>query len=273
MGDKNKQNLAIFITSFDGYSDLWEPFFTIFNYFWKDCPYKKYLTSNFKKYDAKDVNMLPVGQEVNWKRRMIDSLNMIEEEYVFIFLEDYFLGKSVNTRDIQEILNCMKKEGILMYRLAHHPKPRKISRMADNKTPIYKDQRYGVNFQCAIWNRKHLLEIINNLENSSCWDFEYYFLDIANRSEHIVFPHYYVDNRDLLKIQNGVLKGKWIPKTIRYYKKYNIEIDTQNRRMLSMLEMMKQSLYSFGSSIIPRRYNVLVKSALKKLGFKFLSEI
>lgn len=270
---ENKNDLAIFITSFDGYSDLWNPFFEIFNYYWGDCKYNMYLSSNYKNYSYRNLKVLSIGQEISWKDRMLKSLEKINEEYVLIFLEDYFLGNVVKNKDIEEIMDFIKKNNVLMYRIAHYPKPKKNKGIVGNAIPIFKDQRYGVNFQCAIWNKKHLYKIIESLENSSCWDFEYYFLKIASKSTHELYKYYFVDKRNLFNIKNGVLKGKWIPSTVKYYRKKGVDFKLSQREFLSKAEVLKMKTYGIGRKVVPKEANYIFKKILRKIGFKFLSDI
>ena len=93
--DKNR--LAIYVSSFDGCCDLWNTFFSIFNRYWGDCCFPVYLINNELKYEREGVHLINTGPEVNWFDRTIRSLNLLEEEYVFFCLEDYFISKPVNS--------------------------------------------------------------------------------------------------------------------------------------------------------------------------------
>lgn len=269
------RKLAVFVTSFDGYSDLWDDFFRIFYNYWSDCPYNIYLSSNYKIYQNNDIITIRTGKEISWKDRMLKALNNISEEYVLVFLEDYLLGKKVHNNDIDEILKFMAKRNVNMYRIANIPKLKKnINTLANSSAiPILKDKRYSVNFQASIWNREHLIKIIKNQDGNTCWDFEYHFLKIADNANHEFYEDYFADNRDLFNIKNGVLKGKWIPSTLRYYKKKGILIDTKKRVVLSYLTYSRYCFISFFSAHIPLKVNKFIKKILINFGIKFISDI
>lgn len=276
-GDSMDNDVAILVTSFDGYSDLWNNFFKIFSIYWKDCNIKIYLSTNNLDYknDMFDVDVLKTGNETNWKERMLKILDNISERYIIIFLEDYFLGKKVNNFDIWEIIEFMKNNNILMYRLANYPKqnPKKGNVWNGKAAEIYKDKRYGVNFQCSIWNKKHLRKLIRLMNGVTCWDFEYMFLNKALNARHEIYTYYLADVRNLLNVQNGVLHGKWIPATRRFYEKEKIELDYGTRDFMNTKAVIKRNIYIVGRKIVPDSFNYKVKKILKKFGMKFQSEI
>lgn len=78
--------MAIIVSSFDGYSDLWDNFFFCLNKFWKDCPYSIYLINNFLKPKIKNVYILNTGKEIDWKNRMLKALKEVKEDYILLML-------------------------------------------------------------------------------------------------------------------------------------------------------------------------------------------
>ena len=78
-----RQNIAIVVLSFDGFKDLWQPFFDFFFDCWPDCPYEIYLLNNYKEYNDIRVNNLLVGEDISWSHSLIKGLDKIQEERVF----------------------------------------------------------------------------------------------------------------------------------------------------------------------------------------------
>ena len=78
--DTNTQDLCVYISSFDGYSDVWDTFFDIFFKYWPDCPFKIYLINNCQPYLRENCNVIHTGEEVSWFSRPITSLERIDEK-------------------------------------------------------------------------------------------------------------------------------------------------------------------------------------------------
>ena len=51
----NNSDLSIVVVSYDGYSDLWDDFFTLKNQNWANCPYPTYLEQPYGIY-AEDLS-------------------------------------------------------------------------------------------------------------------------------------------------------------------------------------------------------------------------
>ena len=118
---ETKQRLAVLISSCDGYQDVWDPFFLLMDKYWKDIPYPVYLnteTINYdKKYNNFSIQTLNLKKKrklkTSWSQRMIDVLERIEEEYIFILIEDFFLRERVQTELIEKILDKMDEDPLM----------------------------------------------------------------------------------------------------------------------------------------------------------------
>ena len=264
-----KEDMAIFVDSFDGYSDLWDTFFKIFFHYWNDCPYNVYLVNNNKDYSNKSISVINTGQEINWFHRTIMALEKIKEPYILFMLEDYFLGKSINNENVNKVLEHIKSKDIFYYQVSGRPQKEKR---------IYKiknTNRYPINLQMAIWNRKKFLEILQKMEAdgaSSPWDFERYFVrEYSNSTSEEVIKGAEYDSRDIFGYHNGVLQGKWIRSTLRYYKGQGLEIDTKQRDVLSLKKTIFIKSEVFVLQHTSRNTAERIKAVMKKFGFKFMS--
>ena len=84
---KNDFDCSIYVSSFDGYSDLWRPFFDCFFKYWEDVPFPVYLGTNSKKFDDDRVISLPAAESNNWTDRAYEHIKQIPSKYVLMFLE------------------------------------------------------------------------------------------------------------------------------------------------------------------------------------------
>lgn len=268
-------DIAIYINSFDGYSDIWPAFFMIWDNYWNDCPYNIYLSTNMKKYNYKGLTCLQVGEEINWFERTIKSLENISEEYIIFFLEDYFISKKINSDLIEEIVQHMREEDLYYYQLT---KSENMESIENNKAyiKILSDKPYPISLQLVIWKRERFIKILNDLYNKgeykSPWDFERYFYYKYKNEELRVLQGIEQDSRDIFGYKNGVLQGKWIRSTLRFYKLRGIEIDTKGREIMSIRETFFYNIKKFLSDNLNKKNKQVLKILMKKFGFKFMIE-
>lgn len=260
--------LTVLVDSFDGYSDLWEIFFDVFNKQWADCPYKTRLVSNYKKHDG--IDTISVGEEICWSDRTLKAIGEVDTEYVLLLLEDYLFGKKVQTAKIEEALAFMIKQGGKYLRLTNIPKSR--FSCGEDFFPLYADEEYGINLQAAIWRRDFLEESLKMFPGNA-WEFEIGFLKSAVSAEHEVLDKCYGMAEDPLNIHNGVLKGKWFPKEIRYFSKLGLDISWEERGKLSFFCLTRYNLSICLRNILSNKMRKRIKNVLKKLGVKFASDL
>ena len=102
---ENKKNkIAVLVISCDKYSDLWEPCTKMFNKFWPDCNYDKFLVSNFAEYNKDGFNNILIGHDKSWSHGLKIALKRLENqyEYVFTMVEDYFFIEKIDNSKIDK---------------------------------------------------------------------------------------------------------------------------------------------------------------------------
>lgn len=260
-----KKNLAIIISSYDECSDMWKNFFKIFFHYWDNCKYNIYLVNNFLQPNFQDIITINTGKEIGWRNRILTALNKIEEEYIMFFHEDYFLGKNVSNNQIEEVLNDIWKNSIKMYRLSKRPKASGKLLNKPYLSPVYENERYGISLQCAIWEKKEFINRINEIDGELPWDFERYFLSKCKNEKRKIIEGYIVDKRDILKLQHGISKGKWLNKTLKYFKKEKIEIDLCGKNKMSFKEEVTNNFKQYLTDILPSNLIIVIKKVLKKI--------
>lgn len=262
---RHKKQLAIYISSYDGCSDLWDNFFKIFDKYWKNCSYNVYLINNEINYKHNDVITVNTGPEINWFNRTIKSLEEITEEYILFFLEDYFFSKEILEDDIEEIIDFMKKNNVFYYQLSERSDINKKEKriLANSK------YNYPISLQPAIWNKNEFLKVLKEINGKSPWDFEYYYLNKYPKDYGNINGAYY-DSRDILGYKNGILRGKWFRKTLKFYHKLGIDLDIGNRDKLSVFSELKYNIACWCSNHLSNNLKEKIKKFLKKVKFDYL---
>lgn len=265
--------LAIYISTFDGYSDLWDSFFKVFDINFNDCPYPIYMSTNYKDFEYKNLTIIKTGEEISWMNRIKKSMIEVQEEYVLFMLEDYLIGKKVNIKDIENIIQFMSENNVSYYRLQDTPVSESTYKDIKYLGKIKSKQKYGINTICSIWHKDFLLDVIEGAKGvESAWDFEVYLCNRFNSSNEEYIPNCCVDRRDILGIKNGVFRGKWFRSTIIYFRKRGIVLNKANREIMSRYSQFHFDLKFFVQNHISVKQKESLKKALRFVGVKFLSD-
>lgn len=266
------QDLAIFIDSFDGNADAWPTFFKVYQKFWDDCCFPRYLVTNNLGYEAKNLTVIKTGDDKNWFVMTIKGLEQVKERYVYFVLEDQLIGQKMKNEDVEEIVEGMEKEQIYYYRMTcplNYPANQSFIRVTE-------DARYPISLQPAIWKKDTFLQFLKELYANGCkspWDFERHFIEKyknGDSTRYIEGVRY--DSRHLMRYKNILIQGKWDPRVVKFYKEKGIVIDTSNRPFMSrkavFLDGIKRNKLIRSLS---NKNQTKLKKVLKKLGIDFMT--
>lgn len=269
--DSIKGSLAIVILSFDGYKDVWPYFFSAFNKYWPDCVYPVYLVNNEADVNY-NVNVINVGKETTWCDRAKKAIDQIDSDYILLLLEDYLIGTKVENSEVEKAMSFIIENNAKYFRITNIPKKRAKAQIDYEIYPIEENEEYGINLQASIWKKDFLLSTLNEVEGSA-WNYEIHFLKQAiNANTSDSLNGCFVSTTKIIDIHNGILKGKWFPKTIKYFKKKGIIIDYEYRGKLSINEVIRYNVRFQLRENMPYNLRKTTKKILRKLGVKFVSE-
>lgn len=264
-----KERMAILMIGFDGYNDLWKDFFYLLKKNWPDCPYKIYLSNNELDYEVPGVITLHSGKNAEWSRKVQDALKVIEEEYICLLLEDFYVGASVDTKEIEKILTFMKTDQIRYY---------KLNTFTRFKTSHYKNYSflytipenmpYGISLLPGIWKKNFLAEKLGT-DNYNAWKFECNRLAEEKGKGNQALEGCVFDSRNILQIQHGVVQGKYLPEVIKYFRKQGYELNQSVRKTMSFKENF---IYKCKRLDWPVPVKRVLKMILRKTGMKFVSD-
>lgn len=267
----DKTDLAIVIVSYDEYSDLWDDFFNLLQINWPDNPYKIYLINNVKKPKYENVTVINTNVEAQWSTRVRLGLKKIEEKYICLLLEDFYIGSPIKNVHIKEIIDLVKKDHIKYYKLNSFSRIKSMN-YKENKFIQYipSNKQYAISLQPAIWEKKYLSEKLGQ-EDYNAWQFE---IDRNNETRMITdkfINNCFYDNRNILNICHVVVQGKILPSAIKYYGKQNYKLST-SRKVMTQSEFIFYKLKFFGVNHFPNYFNKKLKSILTIFGAKFVTK-
>lgn len=268
-----KQDMTIVFIGFDGYSDMWDDCMNLFHRFWKDCPYKVMFVNNSKEIKFENVQVLHAGDDAEWSRKVQLAVEKADTPYICLLLEDFFVGEPIDTQIIEETLKLIKEDDIRYFKIVNNNRPLK-NRDAHYKGIKYlhvvpENDEYGVSLQAAIWKKDYLKEVLGT-ENYNAWKFEFDRVKEAEGKTSEPNKGVLVDDRNILKIKHGVMQSKYLPFTVKYFKKKGLDLTIQ-REIMSYPQYLRYWIVSAGKEILPKSWRVGVKHLLEKCGMKFVS--
>lgn len=257
---------AIVVISFDGYKDLWDIFFKCYEKFFPDCTLPIYLITNNEVPDYPHVTVVTTGTEISWSYRVRNALDRIPEDTLLVLLEDYFLWKETDSEKIEELFRIFLENHYDYLRVipipAQHKKKPHGAYMLDSSA------LYGVNLQAAIWKKSYLQKLLYN-DNFSAWEFEARQKTASPvRIEGKCATLNYVG----LDYLNGVIQGKWYPRTIKELKKCGILVSTDHRPMIKKRKLIVMDVRNWLAHHIPSKMIRAVKPLATRVGCKFVTK-
>lgn len=242
--------VAVVVLSCDNYSDLWPIFIEQFENNWPDCPFDKYISTNFLSAKSDSFKDIKIGKDNSWSDGVFKTLNALKEkyEYALITLEDLMLIEKVNNEQFNYIASEFLKIDGNYLKFIRSPKPtNKFNSLFGEIKP---GSLYRPTCVYALWKIQTLIDLLRVEENA--WEFERFG---AVRSDK--YNGFYVVYQDFFKMLNTVVKGKWVPKERGVIKDLGHDIN-DSRETLSKVEeiqlKLKTYLFKLFANIIPWQY-------------------
>lgn len=265
------KDFAVLMTTCDAYYDVAYNYFPILKLFWSNFDEKAYILNEegTENYNYDDAIVINAGNNTSWSGRLEYGLSKIEEKYLLFTMDDYYFGKNVNVEDIKEIVTFMEDNNVYYYCLRNNGQTNKLYPNR-NAGYIDADRRYGMSLQAAIWRTEYLKEMVAG-SDCSAWQIE----NLMNKklgTKNEFMPNAAVDLRNLLNIQNAVIKGKWVPKVISFYRSRGYIIELGRREILSLKERTWIFMVGRANRFLSQDALKRLKRIMKKIGFKFVTE-
>jgi hypothetical protein len=250
--------LAILVLSCDKYSDLWEPYALLFNRFWPDCPYDKYLASNSIEFHSHGFKPILMGPDESWSYGVKVALAQLKGQYDYVFttLEDCPIKAEVDTALIVKAFDSVMLSGgdFLRTVMLIRPKLMYINQYygaVENNTPYRQTCVY------SLWKIDTLNQILDDKE--SAWDFERIGVKRGFK-----FDQFYCVHQNQFNLIHLVVKGKLLRKGVRQLEKLIPEV-VLDREKFTITESTKELVRSF---VVRMALRIIPKELKNKIYFK-----
>lgn len=209
--------LSIVVLSSDGYSDCWDPFFTLFK---KNFPeavnYEIILSSNSKKYefDGLNIKSLIHGEEAPWSKRLSLSLDQASNDIVMVLVEDFFIFSRINFKVFENLLYQISDNNSIDHIRLLYKMDEVKTRSSEYKylDEIVPRTKYRFLYLPGLWSKNKLKKYIVDFETpymaEKMGDVRSW---IQNDSFYAVSKNY-VENYGRLydcPTSGSIIKGKW----------------------------------------------------------------
>lgn len=225
---------AVMVLTCDSYSDIWPIFVGQFKKYWKEFGGTFFWnTESDHSLEDSEIKILfpnkTYNARHNWAGRLKDCLNQVEEEYVFLILDDFIISETVDAKEIQRCLEEMKKNpdiACFNFRSINGPFDEEILGkyvLANRKA------KFRINLQAALWRKSFLLKSIRRHENP--WQFETWGNLRARRYREKIY-HLKKGEKTPINYSEGgmIANGKWRETyNIEWLKKEGYDIDVDKR--------------------------------------------
>ena len=225
-------DVGVLIYSCDNYSDIWDPFFTLFFRYW-NCPYQVYITAETKKCNVENVITLnTVGAK--WTDRIREAVECIPTKYIVGMCEDMFFRKPVRQEIIDYCLWEMEKDNtIANFNFEKSNTPTEECDY-DNFSRKVCDYDYQKSCQPTLWRKDILLKLLNESQDPWEWETsevpkEYKYYIWTGSEDELVFEYGYHNK------WFGIQKGRWVLDDVKpLFEKENILVDFSKRGFIEL---------------------------------------
>lgn len=254
------QNTAFLIISCDAYSSLWPTHFSCLDEHWSDCPYPKFLLSNYLDSERQDLTTIKVGEDKTWSANLKKALLILQKDYdhVLATFDDLFLVEMVDNMALERAIESFhRNQGQFLQLIKWHNKPKRVDQFIGE---LGKGSLYRPNCVYSLWNIEVLLELLNDEE--SAWEFE---RKGARRSDR--FGGFFAVHESIFNFRNVVIRGKIPRKDARRFKleaSEKIGIMTPWDQVRFYIRLWSFKLFLF---LTPRKLQApLVRAKIRILG-------
>lgn len=269
--NKPHYRLAIYLSAYDPYKDIFDIFIAQFKKCWPDCPYPLIISNMFFEYEGENTIVIHCGNEKRQAVRKRQALNAVDADYYLGMEEDRIFSDKIDTQEVEKILDFMDKEKIGFFRCnASVIKKKKTDRYPgyEHYFHIPAKEPYGVCGSTVIMSKKLIEERnVQGLEDG--YDWERYQLKRAYFDTRKWVDGYATDDRNLFHIVHCIEKQKWIAKSRRIFLEMGYDVGSRDVQsagetiMAYIKDMCKR---------VPIQYRYAIKNIAKKLGFKFVTD-
>lgn len=236
-----QNNMTILIMGFDLYNDVWDGFMYCKKKYWADCEYPVVMVTCTETSVPDGVDrVITTGVDIEWSARLHMALEKITTPYVLLFLEDLYIDRSVDSKQICNCLDLMNKyESIGHLRLM--PDVPYQQDFLDNSAygEYLPGHAYRISTHPSIWKKEYLLKLTKEIMDAWSFEYEMSFKSAKYREKCLC------SKDTIISFTNTIWRQKWTKEGMELCKRENILIDLNRRGKHGVFSNIKISINNF----------------------------
>lgn len=219
-----ESSIPLIVSSCDKCYDLWQSFFYLIKKNWPDFDRKVYLCTDSKTftYEGFDIECpLRMPLRSTWSENLIALLKGMDEDYVLLMLDDFWLKEKVDEEQLNQCEEIMMSDPTIGFICLVHqldPSPENpTSEKYPNLIEYGRHTPYRVTTQAGLWKRDYLLNLLRKHE--SAWWFEMFGSKRSRKSAY----HSFVVEKSVFSYDDGgvLFRGCYVEEYIKFFKDDN----------------------------------------------------
>lgn len=167
--------MSVLVVSFDGYSDLWRPFFRCFSTHWPDCPYPVLLGCGRKRLDLPGVEQIFIGDDVDYSSNLLAMITKVGTPWVIVWTDDFFPSQPINTPALLKLHKQLDqcRDAVYLDLLRFPTRIAPLFAVETNFPGIAempKGAPYRTSLGVTLWRKEFLEQFLT--KGASAWDIE-----------------------------------------------------------------------------------------------------
>jgi hypothetical protein len=261
----NSEKFSILVSTCKAYEDVMINWIVLYKRLNSHLNYDIHIVSDgFINELPASINQIVFDSD-DWQKRLSYALGKINTEYVLLFLEDYYFKGKVDLHEMQVLFDFVKDNDITYCKMNNIPRQNLTDGVVSS---LDLSKRHAINLQLAVWSKSFLDSI---LTSGSAWALEDKLNNLSLDS--IDESKFVTDNNSIIKLTNGIIKGKIDLKVNSFYKKeYSHILKYKDRSALSWLDYSLIYVKSKGRIVKNKKIRIILKKVFTLLGVTFVTK-
>jgi hypothetical protein len=211
-----RRDVSFVVISCDRYRDLWDPFFGCLEKFWPDCPFRRFLVTNEASYPREGVSVINIGPDRDYANNLISAVSAVPTPWLILWVEDAVLTERIDTARVLSIIEEAVGMGAGYLKLTPDAPLSFDDAKGERIGEIPRGVRYRSAIGTALYRKETLLKLL--VPGYSAWE-----MDKSTLSNELPEPFMALTVREarkpLLPIINAVIKGRWYPPVVPFFRR------------------------------------------------------
>ncbi len=261
-------SMAVVVPGPDSYKDVLLVYEQAMKKYWK-AGNAVYWFNEEEHLDDGFIQVVNNGQGTSWCKRLKNATELLDVDYILLWLEDIIPTVEIEADDVNEIIQYMDDYGV-QYCQLRHTNTTKMKR--DTKHPhiwhISPNKPYCISLTVSIFKREYLNSLIIN-DDWMGWDLENYGLQLASQKK---LNNCIYDDRDVGETVHLITKAKMYPDVAKQLAISGFDLSGIHRDFVPQNWDHRNHIKAIIGRHFPVRLRKFGKRCAKALGFDVVTD-